>query len=85
MTAITMIQISPDQLQEMLDKAAEKAALAAARATGEQWGVKELAAHYGVSERTIRNRELAGNLPPRIGRRWMKGDVLQWDADRRPK
>ncbi|MDO5289736.1 MAG: hypothetical protein Q4F13_08905 [Pseudomonadota bacterium] len=84
MTAITMIQLSPVQLQEMLDKAVEKAALSSARTTGEQWGVKELALHYNVSERTIRNRELAGSLPPRCGKRWLKADVLKWDLDRRP-
>lgn len=84
MTTVTMIHLSQEQLQAMLDKAVEKAALSSAKATGEQWGVKELAAHYSVSERTIRNRELAGNLPPRLGRRWLKADVLKWDADRRP-
>ncbi|MDO4705728.1 MAG: hypothetical protein Q4A98_05920 [Comamonadaceae bacterium] len=82
---ITMIQISPAQLQDMLDRAAEKAVTLAARVTGEQWGVTELAAHYGVSVRTIRNRELAGELPPRVGRRWLRADVLRWDEDRRPK
>lgn len=82
---ITMVQLSPEQLQDMLDRAAEKAALSAARATGEQWGVTEMAAHYGVNERTIRNWEQAGTLPPRIGRRWLRADVLRWDEDRRPK
>ena len=82
---ITMIQISPAQLQDMLDRAAEKAVLRAARTSGEQWGIADLAAHYGVSERTIRNREAAGTLPPRAGRRWLRADVLRWDEDRRPK
>lgn len=83
MTAVTVITVGADELQTMLDQAMEKAVMAAARKSGDTLGTKELAEHYGVSERTILNREAAGQLPHRVGKRWDKADVLKWDSDRR--
>lgn len=80
--SVTIIQMSPDELQGMLDKAVQKAVEHAATRSGETWRVSDLAAHYGVSERTINNREHRGELPPRSGPHWRKSDVLQWDRDR---
>ena len=83
MSELVVIQLSVPQLQTMLDKAAEKASLAAANASGELWGVSDLAAHYKVTPPTIYNWERQGRLPRRAtGTRWRKADVLRWDADR---
>lgn len=81
---VTIVQMSPDQLQAMLDQAVRRAIEGAAEKSGELWGVKDLADHYGVSGRTIRNWELAGNLPARTGTRWRRADILRFDRDRRP-
>lgn len=83
MNSVTVITVGVDELQAMLDRAAEKAVMAAARKSGATLGTKELAEHYGVSERTILNREAAGQLPKRDGKRWDKAEVLKWDSDRR--
>jgi len=83
MSEVTVITVGVDELQTMLERAAEKAVMAAARKSGETLGTKELAEHYGVSERTILNREAAGLLPRRVGKRWDRADVLKWDSDRR--
>lgn len=83
MSEVTILQIGQNDLQKMLDTAVERAVFAAARKSGETWGAKELAAHYGVSDATIRNWEAAGQLPKRIGKRWDRADVMKWDADRR--
>ncbi|MFT4267860.1 MAG: hypothetical protein QM586_11680 [Xenophilus sp.] len=82
MTGVTIIQLSPVELQGMLDDAVSRAVEAAAKKTGETWRVRDLAEHYGVAERTILNREKAGDLPPRSGRYWVRADVLRWDRDR---
>ena len=83
MSELVVIQLTVPQLQTMLDKAAEKASLAAANASGELWGASDLAAHYKVTPPTIYNWERQGRLPRRAaGTRWRKADVLRWDADR---
>ena len=80
---ITVIQLEPSQLQAMLDAAVEKAVESCARKTGQEIGVKELAKLLNCSERTVRNRELAGTLPPRYGAKWLKEDFLRWQRDKR--
>lgn len=83
MSELVVIQLTVPQLQTMLDKAVEKAALAAANASGELWGAADLAAHYKVTPQTIYNWERQGRLPRRAaGTRWRKADVLRWDAGR---
>ena len=73
MSELVVIQLTVPQLQTMLDKAVEKAALAAANASGELWGVADLAAHYKVTPQTIYNWERQGRLPRRTaGARWRK-------------
>lgn len=82
MSAVTIIQISPHELQAMLDAAVARGVELASKQTGELWGVSQLASHYGCTERTIRRREEDGNIPARSGRQWRKADVLAWDKDR---
>ena len=78
----TLIQLSPTELQSMLNEAMTQAAIAAAQQTGERWGVSDLARHYRCTEATIRNRRKAGALPPMSGDGWLRADVLKWDRDR---
>lgn len=86
MSELVVIQLTVPQLQTMLDKAAEKASMAAANASGELWTAQEVAAHYKVSTRTIANWERQGRIAPRTGTLWRKADILQWDSERtRPK
>jgi hypothetical protein len=79
---VTVIQLEPSQLQAMLDAAVEKALESFANKTGQEIGVKELAKLLDCSERTVRNRELAGTLPSRHGSKWLKADILRWQRDR---
>jgi hypothetical protein len=83
MPTITVIQLEPSQLQAMLDAAVEKALESLASKTGQEIGVKELAKLLDCSERTVRNRELAGTVPPRHGSKWLKVDILRWQRERR--
>jgi hypothetical protein len=83
MPTITVIQLEPSQLQAMLDVAVEKALESFAKKNGEEIGVKEFARLLDCSERTVRNRELAGTVPPRHGSKWLKADILRWQRDRR--
>jgi len=82
MSTVTIIQLAPHEVQAMLDQAVETAIRRASSSSGEHMTVAQLAAHYHCTERTIRNRELAGDLPRRNGRTWRRADVLAWDADR---
>lgn len=81
--SVTIIQLEPAQLQAMLDSAVEKALESFARKNGQMIGVKELAQMLNCSERTVRNKELAGSLPPRQGSKWLRADVLRWLSDKR--
>jgi excisionase family DNA binding protein len=78
MPAVTVINLSAPELQRMLDQAVERAVLKAVEASGAEWGVAEVAAHLGVSVRTVTRMEDRGELPLRVGRRWLKADVLRW-------
>jgi excisionase family DNA binding protein len=78
MPAVTVINLSAPELQRMLDQAVERAVLKAAESSGAEWGIAEVAAHLGVSVRTVTRMEDRGELPPRVGRRWLKADVLRW-------
>lgn len=82
MTAVTILQVTPDALAGMIETAVETALRKHAGRTGELWSVSDMARHYGCTERTIRNRELAGDLPRRTGRHWRAAAVLEWDAAR---
>lgn len=81
-------------IQRVSDLAAAKAARLAVqgvmqaqeRASGERWGVADVARHTGLSPNTIRAYEAKGILPPRIGRTWLKAAVLESLAEQpRPK
>lgn len=81
MTAVTVLTLGRDELQDMLDKAATLAVERAAAKSGELMSKAELAAHYGVSTRTIERHFHQYPKPCAIGR-WRRADVLRWDRDR---
>ncbi len=84
--AETPITITAADLERLVERACtaavERALLRQAGATGAEWGVADVAAHLGVSERTVLRMEGRGELPRRTGRRWRKADVLRWRQDR---
>ncbi len=82
---VTIVQMSPEQMQDMLEQAMARAIEDAANRSGDLWDIRAVAEHYSVTTRTIRNWELAGALPPRTGSRWRRADILRFDRDRRPK
>lgn len=83
--AITIVQLAPHELQAMMNEAIAEALRQHARSSGDLWTIKEVARHYGISERTVLSWERAGRLPKRSGTRWRQADILQFDADRTPK
>lgn len=82
--ALTIIQLSPQQLEDVIHDAMMRVMQSQAASSGELWSARDLARHYGVSERTISNWEHEGRLPKRSGTRWRRADVLKFDADRKP-
>lgn len=83
MTAVvTVIPLAPDELKAMIADAMAIVVERAAERSGETWRAADLAAHYHVSVRTIVNWDRSGRLPPKIGSRWLRADVLRWDRDR---
>lgn len=81
MTTVTVISMSPDDLQAMLDAATARAIESVASQTGELMSKADLAAHYGVSTRTIDRRQ--DEYPKPCGRdRWRRADVLRFDRER---
>jgi hypothetical protein len=83
MSAVTILQLSRDDLAVMLDHAIDRAVAQAAEASRETWTASDLARHYGVCPRTIATwSKQPGRLPPKHGLRWLRSDVMRWDRDR---
>lgn len=82
--AITIVQLTPHELQTMMSAAIVEALRLHTKDSGELWKVKDLAQHYDVSERTILNWEREGRIAKRSGTHWKRTDVLKFDADRMP-
>lgn len=78
--------LTADELERIVERACtaavERAFQRQAGATGAEWGVADVAAAIGVSERTVLRMEQRGELPRRSGRRWRKADVLRWRQER---
>lgn len=75
---VTIIQLTPDQLEDLITKAVHKALDSRELTSDELWSVSQVADHFGVTSRTIRNWELECRLPARVSaRRWKKADILK--------
>ena len=81
MTAITMIQLTPDELGGIVESAVKRAM--ASVSVKQEMEVSDVAAYLGVSTRTVRRMELRGELPARIGRLWSRADIDRFRRDRR--
>lgn len=75
--ATTLITLSPDDIEAICQRAADLALLKAARQSGEQWTPQDVAAHFQISTRTVRNWEIEGKIPARRNGRWAKAEILQ--------
>lgn len=82
MTDVTVLTIGPADLRRMIREEAARAVREALPPQTDTMGVKDLAAHYGVSSPTILARERRGELPKRHGRHWIRADVQRWDSER---
>lgn len=84
MSELTILQVNRDDLAALIERATKKAVETAllAMTAAQEMTVADMARHYGISTTTVRAREKAGRLPPRMGATWRRGDVLRWDRDR---
>ena len=76
MTSVTYITISQQELEAVAFKAASLALLKAARQTGEQMTLREVADHFGITTNTVREWERLGKIPLRKNGRWAKAEIL---------
>jgi hypothetical protein len=77
MNAVTVITLTVADLEAMMDRVVKRAVIESAESSGVEWSVDDVAAHLGVSGRTVLRMEARGELPKRAGRRWRKVDVLR--------
>ena len=82
MTAITIMQVSKEELQHMMLNVATEAVAQYIGKSSETWDTGKVAQYLGVSTRTIANWEKDGKLPPRIGRNWEAADIIRWHKER---
>lgn len=83
MTAITIVQISKEEMEHMMLKNMSAAVAQYICQSSETWDTGKVAQYLGVSTRTIANWEKEGKLPPRIGRNWEASDIIRWHKERR--
>lgn len=77
-----VVVLSPQELENMLGRAAEAAARKVLDCLQPMVDVGDVAAMYGVSERTVRRMEQRGDLPPRAGKYWNRTAIQQLAQDR---
>ena len=79
---MSTITITTDELERVIERAVDRAFVRQAGAEATEWGVADVAAHLGVSTRTVARMEERGELPKRVGRRWRKADILRARLER---
>lgn len=70
MNAITMFQLTPEQLGGIVESAVKRGIEAAT--VKQEMSIEDVADYMGVTSRTVRRMELRGELPSRIGRLWSR-------------
>ena len=79
---VTQLTISPEELAAIVRSELEKHTERMARESGEEWTLGDVCQHYNVSAPTVRRWEREGGLPKRMGRHWLKADVLRYRRER---
>lgn len=75
--SITYIQLTPAELDAVVERAALLAVQKASKQHGDVLSLKDMANHFGVTTKTITNWENSGRIPARKNGYWSKGTVLE--------
>jgi len=75
-TAMTFITLTPDQLEQVCQRAATLAVCQSAKDSGALWSKKQVADHRGVNPRTIDNWVKAGKLCAPVAGRWQRHEIM---------
>ena len=76
MTAVALL--SPDELQSMLETAAQRGAERALEQLQPRMTLAEVATLVGRSTRTVQRMVEAGEFPRPVDGRWRRSDVSRW-------
>jgi uncharacterized protein YdbL (DUF1318 family) len=73
---VTLITLSKEEIEAMLQRAAMLAVAQVAKNSGELLTLQQVADHLHVCPKTVSNRVRRGQLPKPVDGRWRKHEVM---------